>query len=92
MTQRGNPWRCIRVRFGMDFRIFGRLERRPDGTFRAIASAIPNAAGEGPKREDIRAATEKSITDARVALGRLVHAVSSVVMRRGDNVVWLDVR
>jgi hypothetical protein len=76
----------------MDFRIFGRLERRPDGTFRAIASAIPNAPGEGPKREDIRAATERSLTDARIALGRLVHAVSSVVMRRGDSVVWLDVR
>ena len=76
----------------MDFRIFGRLERRPDGTFRAIASAIPNAPGEGPKRDDIRATTERTITDARIALGRLVHTVSSMVMRRGDSVVWLDVR
>jgi hypothetical protein len=76
----------------MDFRIFGRLERRPDGTFRAVASAIPAAPGEGPRREDIRAVTEKTASDARIALGRLVHAVSSLVMRRGDSVVWLDVR
>ena len=76
----------------MDFRIFGRLERRPDGTFRAIASAIPNAPGEGPRREDIRAATGRTLTDARIALGRLVHSVCSLVMRRGDSVVWLDVR
>jgi hypothetical protein len=76
----------------MDFRIFGRLERRPDGTFRAIASAIPNEPGEGPKRDDIRAEPAGTLTDARVALGRLVHAVSSLVLQRGDNVVWLDVR
>lgn len=76
----------------MDFRIWGRLERRPDGTYRAIASAVPNQAGEGPRREDIRATTETSVTAARIALGRLVHTVSSLVMARGDSVVWLDVR
>ena len=76
----------------MDFKIWGRLERRPDGTFRASASAIPNEPGEGPKRDDIRAERAGTLSDARIALGRLVHAVSSMVMRRGDSVVWLDVR
>lgn len=76
----------------MDFKIWGRLERRPDGTFRAIASAVPNVPGEGPTRDDIRATVEPTLPGARVALGRLVHTVSSLVMKRGDNVVWLDVR
>ena len=76
----------------MDFKIWGRLERRPDGSFRAIASAVPNVPGEGPKRDDIRAVTEPTLADARIALGRLVHTVSSLVMKRGDQVVWLDVR
>ena len=76
----------------MDFKIWGRIERRPDGSFRAIASAMPNRPGEDPKRGDIRATIEPTLTAGRIALGRLVHALCTVVMKRGDNVVWLDVR
>ena len=76
----------------MDYRILGRIERRPAGDFRAVASAIPDAPGQGPSPADVRMEDEVSLDDCRVTLGRLVHQVASNVMQRGDQVVWLDVR
>lgn len=76
----------------MDFRILGRIERRPAGDYRAVASAVPDEPGLGPSAADVRMEDEVTIEDCRVTLGRLVHQVASNVMRRGDQVVWLDVR
>lgn len=76
----------------MDYRILGRIERRPAGDFRAVASAVPDAPGQGPNPADVRMEEDPSLDGCRVTLGRLVHQVASNVMRRGDQVVWLDVR
>lgn len=76
----------------MDYRILGRIERRPEGSFRAIASAVPDRAGAGPSPTDVRAEMSSTLEDCRITLGRLVHGVASTVMLRGDQVVWLDVR
>lgn len=76
----------------MDYRILGRIERRPAGDFRAVASAVPDRAGAGPSPADVRIENETTLDGCRVALGRLVHHLASTVMRRGDQVVWLDVR
>ena len=76
----------------MDFRILGRIERRPDGDFRAVASAVPDRNGAGPSPADVRVERETTLDGCRIALGRLVHHLASTVMRRGDQVVWLDVR
>ena len=76
----------------MDYRILGRVERRPGGDFRAVASAVPDRQGAGPSPSDIRVEREETIDGCRVTLGRLVHNLASTVMLRGDQVVWLDVR
>ena len=76
----------------MDYRILGRIERRPAGDFRAVASAVPDEPGRGPSPADVRMEHEVSLDDCRITLGRLVHQVASTVMGRGDQVVWLDVR
>ena len=76
----------------MDYRILGRVERRPGGDFRAVASAVPDRQGAGPSPSDVRVEQEETIDGCRVALGRLVHSLASTVMLRGDQVVWLDVR
>jgi len=76
----------------MDYRILGRIERRPTGDFRAVVSAVPDRAGAGPSPADVRAESEHTLEGCRVTLGRLVHHLASTVMRRGDQVVWLDVR
>jgi len=76
----------------MDYRILGRIERRSPGDFRAVASAVPDAPGQGPSPGDVRMEDEVTLEDCRVTLGRLVHQVASSVMRRGDQVVWMDVR
>ena len=76
----------------MDYRILGRIERRPEGDFRAVASAVPDRMGAGPNPADVRIENEVTLDGCRMALGRLVHQVASNVMRRGDQVVWLDVR
>ena len=75
-----------------DFRILGRIEKRPGGDFRAVASAVPDQAGAGPDVADVQMEEESTLDGCRIALGRLVHTVASSVMRRGDQVVWLDVR
>ena len=74
-----------------EYRIWGRIERRPDG-FRAVASALPDGPGAGPRAEDVRAHHEPSLSSCRVMLGRLVYDLSAALMKRGDQVVWLDVR
>ena len=74
------------------YRIWGRIETRPEGSFRAVASALPDQPGAGPSPDDIRMETAPSIASCRVALGRLVFALSAALMRRGDQVVWVDVR
>jgi hypothetical protein len=76
----------------MDYRILGRIERRPEGDFRAVASAVPDRNGAGPNAADVCVGREQSLDDCRIVLGRLVHQLASNVMRRGDQVVWLDVR
>ena len=76
----------------MDYRILGRIERRPAGDYRAVASAVPDEPGRGPNPTDVRMEEEGTIEDCRITLGRLVHQVASTVMLRGDQVVWLDVR
>jgi hypothetical protein len=76
----------------MDYRILGRIERRPEGDFRAVASAVPDRSGAGPTPADVRVERQRSLDGCRIALGRLVHNLASTVMSRGDQVVWLDVR
>ena len=74
-----------------EYRIWGRIERLADG-FRAVASAMPDGPATGPRAEDVRAHQEPSLSSCRVMLGRLVYDLSAAVMKRGDQVVWLDVR
>ena len=75
-----------------DFRILGRIERRPAGDFRAVASAIPDHVGADPDPTDVDMEEESTLDGCRIALGRLVHGMAARVMGRGDQVVWLDVR
>ena len=73
-----------------DYRIWGRIEKRPEGSFRAVASAIRDAAGTGPEENDIRMEVYDSLPESRIALGRLTYALSAALRQRGDQVVWLD--
>jgi hypothetical protein len=75
-----------------EYRIWGRIERRPEGSFRAVASALPNEPGAGPDPSDIRAGHEDSLADSRIELGRLAYDLSAAIMKRGDQVVWVDIR
>ena len=74
-----------------DSRIWGRIEKRPEGYFRAVASAIREAAGIGPEAHDVRMEVYDSLPESRVALGRLTYALSAALRQRGDQVVWIDV-
>lgn len=74
-----------------DYRIWGRIEKRPEGSFRAVASAIREAAGAGPEAQDIRMEIYDSLPESRLALGRLTYSLSAAVRQRGDDVVWIDV-
>ena len=74
-----------------DYRIWGRIEQRPEGYFRAVASAIRDAAGAGPDANDIRMEVYDSLPESRLALGRLTYSLSAAVRDRGDQVVWIDV-
>lgn len=75
-----------------DYRIWGRIEKRPEGSFRAVASAIRESAAAGPDRDDIRMEIYDSLPESRLALGRLTYALSAAVRQRGDEVVWVDLR
>lgn len=70
-----------------DYRIWGRIEKRPEGYFRAVASAIREAAGIGPEAHDVRMEVYDSLPESRVALGRLTYALSAALRQRGDQVV-----
>ena len=74
-----------------DYRIWGRIEKRPEGCFRAIASAVRDAAGTGPEQGDVRMEVSGSLPESRLALGRLTYALSAALRQRGDQVVWIDV-
>jgi hypothetical protein len=74
------------------YRIWGRIEKRPEGSFRAVASALPEEPGAGPQTEDVRVEAAPSLAACRIALGRLVFTLSSALLRRGDQIVWVDVR
>ena len=74
-----------------EYRIWGRIEKRPEGHFRAVASAIRDNAGEGPAASDIRMEIYDSLPESRMALGRLTYALSTALRQRGDQVVWIDV-
>ena len=73
-----------------EYRIFGRIEKQPEGYFRAVASAIRDSAGAGPEMKDVRMETYDSLPESRLALGRLTFALSAAVRDRGDEVVWID--
>ena len=74
-----------------EYRIWGRIEQRPEGHFRAVASAIRDHAGAGPAADDIRMEIYDSLPETRLALGRLTYALSAALRDRGDQVVWIDV-
>jgi hypothetical protein len=74
-----------------EYRIWGRIEKRPEGHFRAIASAIRDNAGMGPEANDVRMEVYDSLPETRMALGRLTYALSAALRQRGDQVVWIDV-
>lgn len=75
-----------------EFRIWGRIERLPGASYRAIAAAAPDFPGQGPDPADMRSETLASLQESRVALGRLLYELSAKVKGRGDDVAWLDVR
>ena len=75
-----------------EYRIWGRIEKRAEGSFRAVASALPNQPGLGPDPSDIRAGREDTLADSRIELGRLAYDLSAAIMKRGDQVVWVDLR
>ncbi len=75
-----------------EYRIWGRIEKRPEGYFRAVASAVRDAAGSGPEAQDVRMEVFDSLPESRLALGRLTYSLSAAVAQRGDQVVWVDVR
>ena len=74
-----------------DYRIWGRIEKRAEGRFRAIASAIRDHQGAGPEARDVRMEVYDSLPESQVALGRLTYALSAALRQRGDQVVWIDV-
>jgi hypothetical protein len=74
-----------------DYRIWGRIEKRPEGYFRAVASAVKDSAGAGPEPHDVRMEVYDSLPESQIALGRLTYSLSAALRQRGDQVVWIDV-
>ena len=73
-----------------DYRIWGRIEKGPEGYFRAVAAAIRESAGVGPDAKDVRMETYDSLPESRIALGRLTYSLSAALRQRGDQVTWID--
>ena len=72
------------------YRLWGRVERLPNGKSRAIAAASPVESGSGPLAEDIRAHLFPEASESRIGLAALMYELSAAVQARGDIVASFD--
>ena len=72
------------------YRLWGRVERLPNGKSRAIAAASPIESGTGPLAEDIRAHLFPEVSESRIGLAALMYELNGAILARGDVVASFD--